>query len=59
MTQKHILNIDLNENQQNLNNNDCTYLIFEKDYNSKDQIYNYNLEFINKEKLENEIFNFR
>ena len=49
----------INENQQNLNNNDCTYLIFEKDYNSKDQIYNYNSEFINKEKLENEIFNFK
>ena len=48
----------INQDQPNLNNNDCTYLIFEKDFNSNAQISNYNCEFINKEKLENEIFNF-
>ena len=48
----------INEDQPIENNNDCTYLIFEKNYDSNDQINNYNLEFINKEKLKNEIFNF-
>ena len=35
-----------------------TNLIFEEDYNYKEQIYNYNSEYINKEILEKEIFNY-
>jgi hypothetical protein len=37
---------------------DCVKLIFEKDYNSRNEINNYNLEFIDKNILKNEIFNF-
>ena len=50
----------LDNNKIKENNNDDSYirLIFEKDYKSNSKINNYNLEFIDKETLKNEIFNF-